>query len=347
MEIFTETIEADPENSLETDREEYDDNRRSESAKRLEDRLIKVRKLLAVRGTGRLKTLSAEQASLVRTSSYYWLDKEDGRLYKKNTENNSLQLVVVKEDRICLLKSCHDDMGHRGAYATGKLLQQRFWWPGIEKDVIWYVRTCHLCQIRQKRALEIPPMVMHTLSIFQVLHADTVHMNPPSNRCKYIVHGRCRLSSWMESRALREENTKSIGQWLFEDIICRWGSLVKIVTDNGAPFKKAVKWIEEKYGIKGVTISPYNSQANEVVERPYWDLRQMLYKVTRGDIKKWFWSLHHVMWIDRVTVRKGTGYLPYFMVTEAQPTLSLDVIEATWLVRYPERMLSRSELIGL
>ena len=147
-EIFTETVETGPENSLETDREEYDDNRRSESAKRLEDRLIKVRELLAVRGAGRLETLSAEQASLVRTSSHYWLDKEDSRLYKKNTENNGLQLVVVEENRMCLLKSCHDDMGHRGAYATGKLLQQRFWWPGIEEDVIWYVRTCHLCQIR-------------------------------------------------------------------------------------------------------------------------------------------------------------------------------------------------------
>ena len=265
----------------------------------------------------------------------------------RNARNNSLQLVVVEEDRMHLLKSCHDNIGHRGAYATEKLLQQRFWWPGIEEDIIWYVRTCYLCQIRQKHALEIPPMVMHTPSIFQVLHADTVHMNLPSNRCKYIVYGQCGLSLWMESRALREENAKSIGQWLFENIICRWGSLVKIVTDNGTPFKKAVKWIEEKYGIKGVTISPYNSQANRVIERPHWDLRQMLYKATRGDIKKWFWSLHQVMWADRITVRKGTGCLPYFMVTGAQPTLSLDIIEATWLVRYLERMLSRSELIGL
>jgi len=53
------------------------------------------------------------------------------------------------------------------------------------------------------------------------------------------------------------------------------------------------------------------------------------------------------MWADRVTVRKGMGCLPYFMVTGAQPTLPLDVIEAMWLVRYPKRMLSRSELIGL
>jgi len=151
----------------------------------------------------------------------------------------------------------------------------------------------------------------------------------------------------MEAKVLRQENAKAIGQWLFEDIVCRWGSLVKIVTDNGALFKKTVTWLEEKYGIKGVTISSYNSQANSAVERPHWDLRQMLYKATKGEVKKWFWHLPHVMWADRITVRKGTGCLSYFMVTEVHLTIPLDVVEATWLVKYPERMVSSAELIGL
>ena len=326
---------------------EYDDNRRSGQAKRLEERLVRVRELLVNRGASRLETLLAEQASLVHSASYYWLDKSNGRLYKKNADSNTLLLVVAEDERMQLLKACHDEMGYRRAYATRRLLQQRFWWPDMEEDVMWYVKTCHLCQIRQRRALEVPPVVTHTPSIFQVLYVDTVHMNPLSNECKYIVHSRCRLLSWMESRALREENTRTIGQWLFEDIICRWSSLVKIVTDNSAPFKKAVRWLEEKYGIKGVMISLYNSKANGVVERPHWDLRQMLYKATDGNVKKWFWSLHHVMWVDRVTVRKRTGCSPYFMVTGAQPTLPLDLTETTWLVTYPERMLSRAELIGL
>ena len=117
--------------------------------------------------------------------------------------------------------------------------------------------------------------------------------------------------------------------------------------DNRAPFKKAITWIEDKYGIKRVTISPYNSQVNGAVERPYWDLRQMLYKATKGDVKKWFWYLPHITWADRITIRKGMGCSLYFMVTGAHLTISLDIIEATWLVKYPERMVSTSELIGL
>ncbi|KAF7760013.1 hypothetical protein Agabi119p4_11708 [Agaricus bisporus var. burnettii] len=145
----------------------------------------------------------------------------------------------------------------------------------------------------------------------------------------------------------KKEDAKAIGSWVFEDIICRWGSLVKIVTDNGSAFRKAVKWLEEKYGIKGVAISPYNSQANGVIECPHWDVRQMLYKATAGDVKKWFWHLHHIAWADRITVRKGTGCSPYFMITGAHPMLPLDIIEATWLVKFPETLVSTADLIGL
>jgi len=53
------------------------------------------------------------------------------------------------------------------------------------------------------------------------------------------------------------------------------------------------------------------------------------------------------MWADRITIRKRTGYSPYFMVMSTHPTIPLDIIEATLLVKYPERMLSREELIGL
>jgi len=108
-----------------------------------------------------------------------------------------------------------------------------------------------------------------------------------------------------------------------------------------------VKWLEEKYEIKGVTISSYNSQANSIVERLHWDLRQMLYKATKGDVRKWTWYLYYVMWADRIIVRKGTGCSLYFMMTGAHLTIPLDIIEATWLVKYPERMLSREKLIGL
>ena len=74
-----------------------------------------------------------------------------------------------------MMRSAHYAIGHRGAYTTQNMLMERFWWPEIEHDVHWYVKMCLCCQERTKRVVEIPPTVTHMLSIFQRLHADTVH----------------------------------------------------------------------------------------------------------------------------------------------------------------------------
>ncbi|KXN85537.1 hypothetical protein AN958_11164 [Leucoagaricus sp. SymC.cos] len=85
----------------------------------------------------------------------------------------------------------------------------------------------------------------------------------------------------------------------------------------------------------------------DFIEQPHWDIHQMLYKVTNSDVKKWYWFLHHVMWADHITIRKGTGCSSYFMITGVYSTLPLDIQEATWLVSYSEKMMSTKDLIGL
>ena len=72
----------------------------------------------------------------------------------------------------------------------------------------------------------------------------------------------------------------------------------------------------------------------------------MLWKATGGNPSKWFWFFYHVMWADRVTIRKGLGCSPFFMVTGVHPILPLDVQEVTWLVQLLDRKLSMAELIG-
>ncbi len=46
------------------------------------------------------------------------------------------------------------------------------------------------------------------------------------------------------------------------------------------------------------------------------------------------------------TIRKGFGASPFFLVTGAHPVLPMDIIEATWLVELPDRVLTTEELIG-
>ena len=83
---------------------------------------------------------------------------------------------------------------------------------------------------------------------------------PPSNGFKYIVQGRCSLTHYPEFHMLRAETAKTLGDWIFEDILCHWGALSEIITDNGAPFIKAAAYLEKKYHVKHIRISGYNSR---------------------------------------------------------------------------------------
>ena len=323
----------------------YPEEQRTKGGKAQDERLPLLKAWLANPFVKDPSLDDREYRNLVRTATHFFIT-EDGKLYRRGLDSTHKLVVEDKSQRMYLMKASHDNLGHRGFYATKTLVAERFWWPEMERDISWYCRTCDLCQKWQKLLVKIPPVVTHTPSIFQVLHADTMHMSPKSNGCGHILHGRCGMTSWMEGRAVRDENGKTIANWLFEDIICRWGCITEIVTDNGSPYKSAVAWLEQKYGIKGIRISSYNSKANGRIERPHWDVRQMLYKATGGNPSKWFWFFHHVMWADRVSVRKGFGCSPFFMVTGAHPILPLDIQEATWLVELPGRVLSTAELIG-
>jgi len=96
--IFLKMASEEPKQDLESGCEEYDDNRRSEYSKRANEKIKQIREPLATKSKRSFGKLTAEQASLIRVASHYWLDKGDGKLYKKNAGNDSLQLVVAKEN---------------------------------------------------------------------------------------------------------------------------------------------------------------------------------------------------------------------------------------------------------
>jgi hypothetical protein len=71
---------------------------------------------------------------------------------------------------------------------------------------------------------------------------------------------------------LCKETTQALGDWIFQDVLCRWGTLVEIVSDNGRSFVAALLYLECKYHIKHIRISGYNLQANGMVERSHFNV---------------------------------------------------------------------------
>ena len=273
-----------------------------------------------------------EYVSFLNTATRFFL--HNGSLYRREPHGRH-QLVVPVRRRYGLIREAHDDLGHKGVFSVRTRLLLRFWWPMLVDDVKWYIRTCHECQIRQTQRIHIPPTVPVVGGLFHKVHIDTMVM-PRSGGYRFIVQARCALTAYPEWRMLRSENAVALAAFIFEDILCRWGAISELITDNGSAFVQALDTLATRYGIRHIRISPYNSQANGIVERRHFDVREAIMKSTLGGELRWSLTTHSVFWAEHVTILKSTGLSPYFMVHGVKPLFPFDLAEATFLVPVPD-----------
>ena len=159
--------------------------------------LLRDRKLVTIRqflsDTVRPPGLSDDEyKSFIRQAMGFYL--VDSKLFRKN-KSDAPQLVPQSHERLAIIAYTHDRLGHKGVFATTKNLLVRFWWPHLNNDVRWYIRTCHECQVRQTERFHIPPIVPIVPSLFRKAHIDTFLM-PKVGTYRYVIHARCALASY-------------------------------------------------------------------------------------------------------------------------------------------------------
>ena len=177
----------------------------------------------------------ADYTSFINTATQFFLLNVS--LYRCEP-NGRHQLVVPIERCYGLIREAHNALRHKGVFSVRTRLLLHFWWPMLVDDVKWYIRTCHQCQIWQTQKLHIPPTVPVIGGLFHKVHIDTMVM-PRSGGYRYIVQAQCALTAYLEWRMLQSENVSSIASFIFEEILCCWGAVAELVTDNGTPYVQA------------------------------------------------------------------------------------------------------------
>jgi hypothetical protein len=124
-------------------------------------------------------------------------------------------------------------------------------------NIKWFIRTCHECQVRQTQHFHIPPTVPIISGLFHKVHINTM-LIPCSGSYQYIVQARCALTTYPEWCMLHSENSTTLSSFIFEDLLCRWGPLSEIVTDNGPAFVQVLDNLTDQYSI-------HHIQANSVI----------------------------------------------------------------------------------
>ena len=106
-------------------------------------------------------------------ASRYFISEE--KLCQKQGSGQH-QLVIHIKDRFKILCKAHDDLGHKAIYSMQRLIPNQFWWPSVEEDINWFIKTCHQCQIRSIKKVVIPPTTSILAPLFQKAHVNTMYM---------------------------------------------------------------------------------------------------------------------------------------------------------------------------
>src|SRR5882724_7860788 len=175
--------------------------------------------------------------------------------------------------------------------------------------------------------LHLPLTITVIPTLFHKVHIDTMLT---VNRFCCLIQAHYALFSWPEWSYLQKENEKTLRDFIFEDILCQCGGVAEIVTDNGPTFVAAVGYLSTKYSIHHIKSSPYNSQANGIIECKNFNICKSFMKMCNNEHSKWINMAPLIFWADQVTVCLSIGYSPYFMAHGVEVVLSLDISEATY-----------------
>ena len=288
-------------------------------------------------------TTSAKQRQrfLSQASRYY--SRED-KLYRRHKSGHDQRVIIKRKDRKKILEELHDGVGHRGEWGTWEAIRIRFYWPGIRKDVTQYIRSCHTCQLRSTKKMHVPVTVSRPAALFYKVYLDVMKM-PEAQGKKWIVACRDDTSGGTEARAITSDNARTLALFFIEQIICRYGTVGELVTDNGPSLSGEFLRMVNKFNIHQIKISAYNSQANGVVERGHFIIREALVRMCNGDLSKWPSLLQAAVHADRITIRRATGFSPYYLLHGVHPLLPCDLAEATFMIPQLEKRVTDVDLL--
>eukprot|EP00253_Pinus_taeda_P006912 PITA_06912 len=184
-----------------------------------------------------------------------------------------LRRCLTHEEAEKVLNDCHSGAcgSHMSSYATAqKILRAGYFWPSIFKDCILAIRSCHECQIFQRK-MRAPAAPLHpvvTAGPFAKWGIDYVTCNPRSaGGHGYIIVAVDYFTKWAEAMPTLNEDGHTAAQFLFNHVISRFGVPQAIVTDHRKHFRNHMMTeLTTQLGLKHDSSTPYYPQSNGQVE---------------------------------------------------------------------------------
>jgi RNase H-like domain found in reverse transcriptase/Reverse transcriptase (RNA-dependent DNA polymerase)/Integrase zinc binding domain/Chromo (CHRromatin Organisation MOdifier) domain/Integrase core domain len=233
-----------------------------------------------------------------------------------------------------LLKRHHDDIlaGHFGVEKTLDLLQRKFYWPKMAKDVRKYIQTCDVCQrVKTKRHRpygELQPLP-RPKNPWKEITMDFITDLPPSSRGGAVYNSILVVVDRFTKMALYIPVNKTItsaelADILTENIICKYGKPNGIVTDRGSVFTSTF-WSEFCYAskVKRRLSTAFHPQTDGQTERQNQTIEHWLRCYCSEDQSNWAKLLPLAEFAYNNAKQSSSKYSPFYTLYGYNPEFEL------------------------
>lgn len=222
--------------------------------------------------------------------------------------------------------------------ATMGIITVRYWIPIVEKVVLRHIMRYDKCQ-RYSKAPKFysPNYAVQSHDIFKHWGIDTVGPFPPDAQGnKYAIVAIDYLTRWPEVIPTKTATASEAANFIYNDIICRYGIPESIQSDNGPQYANEV--IENLVAILKLRhqfSTPYYPQANGRAERLIGTLKSMLTKSIQDTDREddgtvnWTPALYSALYVYRSSKHTATGVSPALLIYGQELQLPIMFEETT------------------
>ncbi|GAB5494880.1 MAG: hypothetical protein Phog2KO_50950 [Phototrophicaceae bacterium] len=230
------------------------------------------------------KYSSQEKATARKKEFRYIWDAETEQMFLRDPGGDKKREVPVETKREELILEAHIAVGHVSVKGTLEKLREHYFWYEMEKQTKETLEKCETCQEIRPKFLIQPRLLQTPAGLpFYQWGMDTFSIRMPETQILvHILVVVDYFTKWAEAGIMDAKSPVFISQFLFQNIICRFGVPRFFLCDNGTEFKGMVLDLCKQEGIELKISSPYHPRTNGLAER----LNQTLKQGIKGRLKE-------------------------------------------------------------
>ncbi|KAL0445698.1 UNVERIFIED_CONTAM: Transposon Ty3-G Gag-Pol polyprotein [Sesamum latifolium] len=248
----------------------------------------------------------AKKEKIKSDAKYYVWD--DSYLWKYCSDQ-IIRRCVPEPEIPSILEFCHSYAcgGYFGPKRTAlKVLEYGLFWPNLFKDSYLFCKSWENCQktenLGPRNQMPLSPVLV--CEIFDIWGIDITGPFFSSFGKSYIILGVDYMSKWVEAKATRTDDAKTVIDFVKTNIFSRYGTPRAIISDRGTHFcNKVVSALLKKYNVTHRVSTAYHPQTNGQAEVSNREIKSILKKTVNPNRKDWNTRLDDALWAYRTAYK--------------------------------------------